>query len=97
MKYIHCKYKVTTLDETGILASNWSGLYAPNMGPAQWLGSLPILERFMASKKPVGYAHCYVLAAVAISCERGGGWVVVWVVVWEVVVWVVVWVAVVAG
>jgi integrin beta 1 len=49
---------------------SWSGDYSYGVAPTSWTGSTDILLSYYRTRKPVGYAQCWVYAAVFNSCER---------------------------
>ncbi|CAF90540.1 unnamed protein product, partial [Tetraodon nigroviridis] len=51
-------------DDDGVLVGNWSGDYTYGVAPTSWTGSTEILLTYASSKTPVGYAQCWVYAAV---------------------------------
>ncbi|XP_051555128.1 coagulation factor XIII A chain-like [Myxocyprinus asiaticus] len=52
-------------DDDGVLVGNWSGDYTHGVPPTSWTGSVEIFLDYAGSKgQPVGYAQCWVYAAV---------------------------------
>lgn len=52
-----------------MLVGNWSGDYTYGVAPTSWTGSTEILLTYASSKTPVGYAQCWVYAAVFNTCK----------------------------
>ncbi|XP_026882133.2 coagulation factor XIII A chain [Electrophorus electricus] len=56
---------VNSRDDEGVLVGNWSGDYMYGVPPTSWTGSVEILRDYSGSQgMPVGYAQCWVYAAV---------------------------------
>ncbi len=60
---------VNSVNENGILTGRWDGNYEDGTRPFEWTGSVPILEEYMESGKPVKYGQCWVFAGVVATCE----------------------------
>ncbi|XP_030194376.1 coagulation factor XIII A chain [Gadus morhua] len=57
-------------DDDGVLVGSWSGDYSYGVAPTSWTGSTDILLSYYRTRKPVGYAQCWVYAAVFNSFLR---------------------------
>jgi transglutaminase 1 len=42
----------------------WNGKYKDGTAPSAWTGSVPILEQYFQSLKPVKYGQCWVFSGV---------------------------------
>lgn len=56
--------KVNSEDDQGVLQGNWSGDYKDGTAPSAWTGSVPILEKYLETRKEVLYGQCWVFAGV---------------------------------
>lgn len=60
-------------DDDGVICGNWSGDYEGGTEPGAWTGSVPILEAFLETEKPVNYGQCWVFAGVVATVCRALG------------------------
>jgi transglutaminase 1 len=56
---------VNSINDNGILIGRWDGNYDDGTKPFDWTGSVPILEEYIETGKPVKYGQCWVFAGVA--------------------------------
>lgn len=57
-------------DDDGVMVGNWSGEYLYGVAPTSWTGSVEILLDYAGSGgQSVGYAQCWVYAAVFNTCK----------------------------
>ncbi|XP_021954113.1 hemocyte protein-glutamine gamma-glutamyltransferase [Folsomia candida] len=55
---------VNSNDDKGILVGRWDGKYSDGTPPSGWTGSVPIIEQYFQTMKPVKYGQCWVFAGV---------------------------------
>lgn len=53
----------------GVLEGNWTGKYPGGRSPTQWNGSVAMLEEYMATRRSVKYAQCWVFSGLITTCE----------------------------
>ena len=51
------------------MIGRWDGQYEDGTKPFEWTGSVPILEEFMKTGKPVKYGQCWVFSGVAATSK----------------------------
>lgn len=56
--------QVNSPDENGLLVGNWSEEFSGGVPPTKWTGSVKILQKYYATKKPVKFAQCWVFSGV---------------------------------
>ncbi|XP_075229333.1 hemocyte protein-glutamine gamma-glutamyltransferase-like isoform X2 [Lycorma delicatula] len=60
-------------DDLGVLQGKWDGEYEGGTAPAAWTGSVPILEKYLETRKEVLYGQCWVFAGVVTTVCRALG------------------------
>lgn len=57
--------QINSVDDHGVVAGNWSGVYADGTSPTVWSGSVEILKEYYKNKgTPVKYGQCWIFAGV---------------------------------
>ena len=56
---------VNSVNDDGVLMGRWDGKYDGGTKPFEWTGSVPILEEYAETMRPVKYGQCWVFAGVA--------------------------------
>lgn len=61
-----CFYiQINSVDDRGVVAGNWSGVYSDGTSPTVWSGSVEILKEYHKNKgTPVKYGQCWIFAGV---------------------------------
>lgn len=63
--------QINAVDDSGVLAGNWSGNYSAGTSPTVWSGSVEILREYHKNNgAPVKYGQCWVFAGV-VTTGRG--------------------------
>jgi len=55
---------VNSNDDEGLLVGKWDNKYEDGVAPAAWTGSVPVLEKYFQTLKPVKYGQCWVFSGV---------------------------------
>jgi len=61
MKYY---LQVNSPDEDGVVEGNWTEKFDGGVPPTKWTGSLKIIRKYYATKKPVKYGQCWIFSGV---------------------------------
>lgn len=57
--------QINSVDDRGVVAGNWSGVYSDGTSPTVWSGSVEILKEYHKNKgTPVKYGQCWIFAGV---------------------------------
>uniref|UniRef100_A0A671UGU3 Protein-glutamine gamma-glutamyltransferase K n=1 Tax=Sparus aurata TaxID=8175 RepID=A0A671UGU3_SPAAU len=62
---------INSVDDRGVVAGNWSGVYSDGTSPTVWSGSVEILKEYHKNKgTPVKYGQCWIFAGVFTTVLR---------------------------
>ncbi|XP_073333257.1 protein-glutamine gamma-glutamyltransferase K-like [Pagrus major] len=62
---------INSVDDRGVVAGNWSGVYTGGTSPTVWSGSVEILKQYHKNKgTPVKYGQCWIFAGVVTTVIR---------------------------
>ncbi|KAM9713032.1 coagulation factor XIII A chain-like [Menidia menidia] len=61
---------INSLDDQGVVVGNWSDDYSMGKPPTFWIGSVAILQKYLATGVPVCYGQCWVFAGVLCTFLR---------------------------